>query len=236
MLYNKYIHDLIRVRNEQRQFYSFLNLPKEDGSKDYRVFFDDIESEVTYLLIREKRPNRVLECAPCCGWSTSWILQALRDNNNGILESFDLLPDVNKYLLDTDLRKRFKFTQGDVRDNLKDTNYDYVFWDSEHNDIKFIDWYLNYISSLPKGTPVSIHDIFSEEFLKDNSPEIFKVLDWLRINKIQPLTFGFYNADFEKSQIIPNYHRKMIDELRAILIREPYIHPYIRNSCIFFER
>ena len=54
-----------------------------------RPQLDDIEAEVTYLLIRESRPSTVVEISPSGGWSTSWILQALKDNDYGTLYSYD---------------------------------------------------------------------------------------------------------------------------------------------------
>jgi len=55
--------------------------------------FDDIEAEITYLLIRAFRPKTLVKISPLGGWSTSWILNAIRDNNYGTLYSYDLVDD-----------------------------------------------------------------------------------------------------------------------------------------------
>src|SRR5665647_133518 len=59
---------------------------------------DDIEAEITYLLIRALRPKTLVEISPLGGWSTSWILNAVRDNGCGTLHSFDLVDDSLKTL------------------------------------------------------------------------------------------------------------------------------------------
>lgn len=51
----------------------------------------DVEAELTYLRIRALKPNRVFELSPFRGWSTFWLLSALRDNGKGTLHSFDIV-------------------------------------------------------------------------------------------------------------------------------------------------
>jgi hypothetical protein len=50
---------------------------------------DDVEAELTYLALRDHRPHTVMELGTFQGWSTTWILRALRDNGHGRLHSFD---------------------------------------------------------------------------------------------------------------------------------------------------
>ncbi len=49
---------------------------------------DDEDCEILYLLLRAERPEHVVEISPFHGWSTSWILAALRDNGRGRLVSY----------------------------------------------------------------------------------------------------------------------------------------------------
>ena len=48
-----------------------------------------VDMETLYLWIRTHKPEAVLELGPRCGYSTFWILQALEDNEKGLLYSFD---------------------------------------------------------------------------------------------------------------------------------------------------
>ena len=40
---------------------------------------DDVEAELTYLALREHRPDAVMELGTFQGWSTTWILRALAE-------------------------------------------------------------------------------------------------------------------------------------------------------------
>ena len=97
-LYRRYQTDLQAVRRQQYWF-----LRKHCNTVTRRLFkmglkqrvlipmLDDLEAEVTYLLLRARNPKVVVEMSPNTGWSTTWILSALRDNGaNGQLWSYDL--------------------------------------------------------------------------------------------------------------------------------------------------
>lgn len=58
-----------------------------------RTQLDDVEAERTYLLIRARQPATVVEIGALDGRSTSWLLQALRDNGTGRLLTMDLAAD-----------------------------------------------------------------------------------------------------------------------------------------------
>ena len=70
-LYREHRADLARVRHEQ------LRLRRDDPAMKAQL--DDIEAEITYLLLRHARPETVVEIGTFHGWSTTWILRALRD-------------------------------------------------------------------------------------------------------------------------------------------------------------
>jgi hypothetical protein len=71
-LYRAYVEDL-RVAREaiREQLWQYA----EKG-------LDDIEGELTYLLVRERRPEIVAEMG---ARATAWIERALRDNGSGLL-------------------------------------------------------------------------------------------------------------------------------------------------------
>ncbi len=89
-LYREHRADLDRVRHEQRR------LRRDDTAMKAQL--DDIEAEITYLLLRHARPETVIEIGTFHGWSTTWILRALRDNDRGQLHSFDLLDEVRRHV------------------------------------------------------------------------------------------------------------------------------------------
>jgi len=81
-LYRTYADDLRAAREAQRELrHQYPLKPK----------LDDIEAELTYLALRAVRPAEVVEIGSFHGWSTTWILRALRDNGSGHLHTFDLV-------------------------------------------------------------------------------------------------------------------------------------------------
>src|SRR5881628_1650732 len=86
-LYAKYESDLRKVRDFMREFL------RERG-KAMKAQLDDYEAELTYLLVREHRPAKVVEIGTFYGWSTMWLLNALKDNGTGHLYSFDITDNV----------------------------------------------------------------------------------------------------------------------------------------------
>ncbi|HEX9611803.1 MAG TPA: hypothetical protein VF978_07920 [Gemmatimonadales bacterium] len=102
-LYHKHAPALREVRREQRRLYAVRGDTRLERFAVYRWWsaalgalglpahyrrrlkpqLDDIEAEITYLLVRELTRPTVVEIAPDRGWSTTWLLAALRDNAGG---------------------------------------------------------------------------------------------------------------------------------------------------------
>lgn len=59
-------------------------------ARGYGAEFGDRESELLYIVIREVRPNTVVEISPRHGYSTNFILAALAANEHGTLHSFEI--------------------------------------------------------------------------------------------------------------------------------------------------
>lgn len=154
-LYRTYGSDLAAVIDQQRAFH--------DANRGRMTpQLDDIEAELTYLYLREHRPDTVMELGTFHGWSTTWILSALRDNGTGHLHSFDRIDHVLRTVPADLAAGRWTFTGGDVADNLGAVppGVGYLFVDADHGR-RFGRWYLEHLFPLmPAGTPVSVHDVF----------------------------------------------------------------------------
>jgi Methyltransferase domain len=106
-LYRTYAEDLRAAREAQRELLVERTLKPK---------LDDIEAELTYLALRETRPAAVVEIGSFHGWSTTWILRALRDNGSGHLYTFDLVDHATRAVPAELAGERWTFVPGDVRE------------------------------------------------------------------------------------------------------------------------
>jgi len=246
-LYRRFLPDLQRVRDEQRRRYAERGDPKLERLAAYRALaaalralglpshyrrrfkpqFDDIEAEVTYLLVRAFRPATVVEIAPDRGWSTSWLLSALRDNGTGHLYSYDVF-DYSTRAVPRDLASgRWTFTLGDVTlpPDCFPPSIDFLFLDAAHS-APFARWYLRQLlPRLRPGTPVAIHDIFPPLERLDRFGEAGVVQDWLAQRG------GPY---FTASPAVAQDAYDRIGELKRELSLAAPIHPSQKNPMVFF--
>ena len=172
-LYRTYADDLRAVIAQQRAF-----LAANRGRVTPQL--DDVEAELTYLALREHRPDTVMELGTFHGWSTTWILSALRDNGTGHLHSFDRIDNVVRTVPPGLAAGRWTFVQGDIATTLDDVPRDigYLFVDADHGR-RFGRWYLEHLLPLvAAGTPVSVHDVFHGRRVRPWS-EGAEVLRWL---------------------------------------------------------
>jgi predicted O-methyltransferase YrrM len=154
-LYREFAGDLAAVGKQQRAFAEAM------GSR-MTPQLDDLEAEITYLLLRARRPATVMELGTFHGWSTSWILSALRDNGAGHLHSFDIIDNVRRNVPAELAEGRWTFVQGDVKERLDrvPADLDHLFVDAAHTG-RFAKWYLAHLFPLvPAGIPVSVHDVY----------------------------------------------------------------------------
>jgi hypothetical protein len=186
----------------------------------------DIEAELTYLLIREFKPENIVEIAPCGGWSTTWLLNALKDNGFGNLFSYDLV-DLATKTVPSDLSKgRWTFIQGDITKNLNKlpSKIDYLFLDADHT-ANFARWYIRKLfPKLNLGVPVSIHDVFYRE----HPPSGFEggiVVGWLQKKQI-----NYFSVAPEKDRGLFN----KINSVKKKLNLDTPIHCPQENTMLFF--
>ena len=108
---------------------------------DKNCMLPDRTAETLYLLVRERKPDSIIEFSPHNGWTSFWMIQALLKNNKGHLYSFDIIPDAGEHLKQySDI---YHFTCGDVKKELSDElvkNCSFFYIDSEHTE-EFAAWY-----------------------------------------------------------------------------------------------
>ncbi|WP_433504889.1 class I SAM-dependent methyltransferase [Pseudonocardia halophobica] len=151
-LYRRYAADLVEVVAQQRALAA-------DGR--VRPGLDDLEAEITYLLLRQLRPEHVVEIGTSRGWTTSWLLSALRDNGCGRLVSFRRTrrPSAVPPELAED---RWTVHTGDVRARLEalPETTDFLLLDATHT-ARFGRWYVRTVfPRLASGTPVGVHEVY----------------------------------------------------------------------------
>lgn len=174
-LYRTFADDLCAVIDELRGFAA----PRQ---------LDDVEAELTYLLLRHHRPATVMELGTFHGWSTNWLLRALRDNEHGHLHSFDRVDHVVQNVPRA-LAGRWTFVGGDVRETLAKVPGDvgYLFVDADHG-ARFARWYLaELVPLMPAGIPMSVHDVLPGRAPRPWS-EGSVVTAWLRSQDISTFT------------------------------------------------
>lgn len=217
-----------RPRSWLREWFAYVMSYYWRGRRSQKVGlypqFDDIEAEVTYLLLRDRRPETVVEFSPGGGWSTTWILSALRDNGRGTLHSFDLIEHA-RHIVPPELGEgRWVFTKGDVRRVSFPSRIDHLFVDSAHT-APFARWYLRDL--LPKVAPgavVSVDDIY-------RLPPAFGygeakvVLRWLDAHRIPAFTASPFRA--------PDAFRAILETKRQLGL-DPLIHSSCLNPAVFF--
>ncbi|WP_431889178.1 class I SAM-dependent methyltransferase [Nocardiopsis alba] len=219
-LYRRYRDPLAKVRDAQRDL-----LRSNRGRLTPQL--DDVEAEITYLLLRETRPDVVMELGALHGWSTTWILSALRDNGSGFLHTFDIIDNVVSNVPDDLSLGRWSFHKGDIRENLSQVpeGIGYLFVDAAHNG-RFARWYLSELfPRVAAGTPVSVHDVFHGKRALPFT-EGAAVLSWLRGNGTEPFTVSRAKA--------PAPHRALLELRRDLELDEP-VHTGTDNPMIYFR-
>lgn len=154
-LYREYAGELAAVGKQQREY-------TESTKGTMEPQLDDLEAEITYLLLRASKPAAVVELGTFHGWSASWILSALRDNGSGHLHSFDIIDNVVRNVPQELAEGRWTFVKGDIKETIAQVPADtgYLFVDADHSS-RFAHWYLeNLFPLVSAGTPVSVHDVF----------------------------------------------------------------------------
>ena len=217
-LYREHGAALAQVRKEQ------LKLRTDNPSM--RTQLDDIEAEITYLLLRDRCPETVVEIGTLHGWSTTWILHALRDNGRGRLYSFDLVDTCLDNVPDDVADGRWTFARGDVRKVRREVmrDADYLFIDADHG-ARFANWYVEDIfPEIQPGTPVSVHDVFHGRRAKPFSEGA------VVLRRLAARGIPFFTASRARA---PAVHRHLTAVKEELGLADP-VWTGRRNPMIFF--
>jgi predicted O-methyltransferase YrrM len=144
--------------------------PLRDGmiASGYGADLGDMESEILYMLLRETRPEIVVEISPCHGYSTNYILAALTKTGIGSLHSYEITKETNgrpteqiiaANLLPSLDRARLNIHIGDAV-VAKIPDADFLFIDSAHESW-FAAWYVKKL--VPRAKLCFVHDIIVQD-------------------------------------------------------------------------
>jgi predicted O-methyltransferase YrrM len=213
--YREYAPELRIAREEQREL---------RAQRPMHPKLDDIEAELCYLTIRALRPHTVVEIGSYHGWSTSWLLRALRDNGDGVLYTYDRVAHARRTLPDDLTRTRWRFTHGDVRDAELPDDPGFVLIDALHT-AGFARWYTGAVlTPLKPGVAVAVHDVFHGRRPWPNS-EGRVLLGWLRSHALPYLTAS-RNGD-------PDLHDHLLSVKRRLHLSAA-VHDGSANPMAFF--
>ncbi len=217
-LYRTWADDLLRAQRLERKFYESL--------APYHAYFGDIGGEFLYMYIRENLPGVVVDVGVGCGYSTSWLLQALIDNEVGHLTSCDIKDDGLKWLIPhfgADLAGRWEFLHGDALEQTFPDKIDVLLSDSNH-DMPYAKTFVEVM--FPKVVPgglITVHDVFQLKTPAHGEAEqVFRYLD-----SIDTLCYTVSNC-FEEQ------HAKLLAVRREIGMG-PTIHVNDLNGLLIFD-
>lgn len=216
--YRMYADDLRCARDEQRELLA---------QRPMRPRLDDVEAEISYLTIRALRPRTVLEIGSARGWSTTWLLRALHDNDDGgVLHTFDLTDDAVHTVPRFLAGDRWRFTRGDVRRGTLPEDPGFVLVDAAHT-ARFARWYTTALfERLRPGAAVAVHDVFHGRRPWPVS-EGAVVLGWLRRHGIGHLTAS-PAAD-------PDTHDRLVGLKQKLHLAAPVHAAATGNPMLFFR-
>ena len=127
---NDYKKNLVSLQSEILSFFRKLEDQKYPSYKKPYPFIYQIDNESAfslYAICRILKPEKLLETGVAYGLSTSYILQALADNNKGTLYSLDSVfrpwesESMIGSLIPNKLKNRWKLINGIATKKMKDT-------------------------------------------------------------------------------------------------------------------
>ncbi len=162
----KFARFLTEVCAPFREFYTRWPIePQQEGNDDfflYNYWFESIDAEVLYCLVRHVKPKQIVEVG--CGYSTRLMRRAITDGNlTTRLTCIDPEPRVEiQQYADAQLARPVEELEPSVLADILGAN-DILFIDSSHTvkaggDVPFL--YLEVVPRLRPGVLIHAHDIF----------------------------------------------------------------------------
>jgi predicted O-methyltransferase YrrM len=240
-LYSKYGEEIAQFRPEMRKWCERSNSCK----------FCDYEIEMLYILIREIKPQRIFEMAPNRGYSTTWMLHAVSQNDDtSLVYSYDI-HDTSLKFVPENFRRRWHFTKGDYavllqNGELQMDQFDFIFIDALHEEEFSRNYCRNILEQHKRHAIVAIHDIVANP--TGGGHESAEVYKWMAFasNKVRNVfTMSRYLAP-NMNYPMPNYVSS-INQLRVqhkivkpCVVCDDSLHDvlYFKNGdspTIFFE-
>jgi len=214
-LYEQYEGDLSRAWVYQAPVYRKMSP---------NAFFDDVECEWLYLLVRHLQPEVCVEVGSGVGWSTSWILRALEHNGSGVLVSVDPQNVACKFLPESLVDGRWQFIEGQVEDHYEDLpdTFEFLLIDSNHNE-PFVSLLMEEV--LPRvesGGFGCVHDVYA--LAEPAHGEALAVFRYLEAHEIEP--FSPASAFTQSFKAIQRVRKKSWGT----------DHPCDRNPLLIFQQ
>ncbi len=191
--------------------------PLDPTMPGYTSFNDaGIETETgefLYSMVRILKPKRVLETGTHIGVGAAYMGQALKDNNKGLLETIEFLPEIydraNKRIADLELNLWVELHFGDVgKFDPSTMKYQLILLDTEPQ-TRFAEL-VKFYDNLDEGGFVFIHDLHRHMHQIPNEEHGFawpfgpvpeQIKTWVKEDKLRPFHFptprglsGFYKV------------------------------------------
>jgi len=152
------------------------------GDHGFSMFNDagtEVEvSEFLYALVRLVKPKTVLETGTHIGVSSTYIGQALEDNNKGSLITFEVIPqylrDAQALWRDVGIQDRITGVLQSALDYQPNGSFDLLFLDSEPQ-YRF-DEFVKFIPYLSPTGFIAVHDLYYD--LGHHGLVFHEELDW----------------------------------------------------------
>jgi len=182
-LYETYGQDLITIRDQQRALHDDLT------RRGIWCMFDDIEAELLYLFIREMGSGMALEIGSGSGWSTTWMLQALKSAGDGGLLSLDKHYNTPDFVPSELAEECWRFSKKDIREEPRESleQPEFVLVDIDHQP-ELIDWIIEHVFPLVRsGGRIAVHDVFALATpAHGEAVAVFRYLDRIGVRPYTP--------------------------------------------------
>jgi len=128
--------------------------------------YDWLSGQLLYCLIRNIKPQKVLEISTSCGYATLFMALALKENKSGVVETFELDRSIAEVAEGNFKRYNVfqfvKLTTGDAKITSRNCgrDYDIYFLDSLHTE-NFARWFIesHVLPSVKNKSLFHVHDI-----------------------------------------------------------------------------